>query len=1049
MLPIKRKALYVAIASSLLLTACGGGGSSGTTSDGASPSVSQSVSGSAVKGVMKFATVSAYELDDKGERLGLVGTAETDQDGKYTLDLEDSYLGGLLEIEIGVNERTLMTCDAAACGTKGEDVALPANFKLSAIASKPDASGTVSAPITAWSTMAAKRTKVLIESGKSLSEAARQATAEVSQVAGFDVGTTAALNIENLEGASASEAQAAVMNAVVADLIWGGDDTLSVAEKLEKFASDLNDGVVGNDGDSYTIPQLADATRNVVGSTPNLSSDTKDLLNNQTAQYDSSESGLEPTYDESLAVDDESSQADKIAAFQKFVSQARTWVQSIEDLDSDALSAAVQVDADTIGAALGDGSLNALQMSMDIVGQSLEIIVGDTQGVQNALDQGTAIGFEFWVDGVVVGTAEMTFADDNGLVINLVGTATGEAATTNLPFGFELRTGLPVSALELETGVITSLLSSTSMTLTGLVSDGSGFELARLNGVEARLNLLSGVVAADASGVSDEQIKTQFQSASLTGEVELFAPSGESFRGEAEGRVVRLSANQRVMLNDAPVSIERLRLSGSFASADGSTFTTSATLNVNNASSFDTFSWLDYSEDTRLVWESVDGSAVQSFATDLPGDAILPWVDVFVSATPDGSREGYTNSGGYVADGAEKYHYLDLDGVATSDVTAAAKTAITAALPAELTFAYWDEVSGNEQTFSVSVAEALQSGAVAVHGFFGEPDFRSAYLTINPVTSLLPAGVTDAMLIAGLPDLNSDYGSLTNYGVEELSLTFGSVNIVNELELALRNAANVVPGAVVTDFSADEMGQWGYVSFTRLAELQYYEACVADPVSQLQSLGYSWFDPMYEDSAWVCANATLTSYWSEGLISADTLVQADGIVRQALTARYGDVAQGIGFQGYYLGSWSGEGYLQAEVEFPDLESADNFIDASFTLSAAVDMPELPAATVTATATRNSYLGGKVLANVKWNGGQYSLQVSSDNLEQPGSVAARFFNPQGYELAVNVALDEFGVMTGLTGDAFINGEDIGDVVLRAGAPVITYPNGSETVFETLF
>src|SRR5690606_19110803 len=129
-------------------------------------------------------------------RLGLVGTAETDQDGKYTLDLEDSYLGGLLEIEIGVNERTLMTCDAAACGTKGEDVALPANFKLSAIASKPDASGTVSAPITAWSTMAAKRTKVLIESGKSLSEAARQATAEVSQVAGFDVGTTAALNIE-------------------------------------------------------------------------------------------------------------------------------------------------------------------------------------------------------------------------------------------------------------------------------------------------------------------------------------------------------------------------------------------------------------------------------------------------------------------------------------------------------------------------------------------------------------------------------------------------------------------------------------------------------------------------------------------------------------------------------------------------------------------------------------------------------------------------------------------------------------------------------------
>lgn len=1046
---LKRKTLTLAIASSLLLTACGGGGSSGAANENTSPAVAQTVSGSAVKGVMKNATVHAYELNEKGERFGLVGTTETDAQGRYSLELDSAYQGGLLEIEISVNDRTRMVCDASACGTKGADVELPANFKLNAIAAKPDPDGRVSAPVTAWSSMAAKRTKVLIESGKTLSEAAAQATAEVSQVAGFNVSTTAARDINDLDGASADEAQAAVMNAVVAGLVFASEGTESVAEKLEKFASALNDGVAGDGSDSFTVSQLADATRDVVSETPDLSSETKDLLNNQTAQYDSSEAGFEPTYDESLTVSEESTQSEKIAAFQKFVSQARTWVHSVEDLDSDALSAAVQIDADTIGAALGDGSLNALQMSMDIVGQSLEIIIGDTRGVQDALSQGSAIGFEFWVDGAVVGTAEMTFADENGLVINLVGTATGEAATTNLPFGFELRTGLPVSALELETGVITSLLSSTSMTLTGLVSDGSGFELARLNGVEARLNLLSGVVAADASGVSDEQIKTQFQSASLSGEVELFAPSGESFRGEAEGRVVRLTANQRVMLNDTPVSIERLRLSGSFASADGSTFTTSATLNVNNASSFDTFSWLDYSQDTRLVWESVDGSAVQSFATDLPGDAILPWVDVFVSATSDGSREGYTYSGGYVADGADKYHYLDLDGVATSDVTAAAKTAITAALPAELTFAYQDEVSGSEQTFSVSVAEALQSGAVAVHGFFGEPDFRSAYLTINPATSLLPAGVTDAMLIAGLPDLNSDYGSLTNYGVEELYLRFESANIVNELELALRNAANVVPGAVVTDFSADEMGQWGYVSFTRPAELQHYQACVADPVSQLQSLGYSWFDPMYEDSAWVCADATLTSYWSEGAISADTLVQADGIVRQALTARYGDVAQEIGFQGYYLGSWSGEGYLQAEVEFPDLESADNFIDTSFTLSASVDMPELPSATVTATATRNSYLGGKVLANVKWSGGQYSLQVSSDNLDQPGSIAARFFNPQGYELAVNVVLNEFGEMTGLTGDALINGEDIGDVTLRAGAPVITYPNGSETVFETLF
>lgn len=1049
MLNFKKLALSAAIASSLVITGCGGGGSSSSTSDGGGSPSATVVSGTAVKGIMKNADVTAFELNNEnGVRLDTVfGGATTDANGKYEISLNESYSGGLIEIEITTNAQTRMVCDASACGTKGADIELPENFKLSAIGSAAASGSKVSLPVTAWSTMAAKRARALVSEGKSVVDAAKQAKAEVNQVAGFDVEKTAARDVNNLDGASAEEAQAAVMNAVVAEIIYGGGD---VRQNLESFSSALNDGVAGDKNDSFTVSDLAQKTRAVVESTANLSSETKDLLNNQAAQYDSSDSGIDPSYDEELVIDDGASQSDKIAAFQTFVSQARTWATSIEDLDSDALGAAVQVDADTIQAALGDGTLNSLKLSLDIISQSLETIFIDPADMQAALEAGETREFAIMdMAGVEAGTAILTFADENGLLVTLEGAVTGAAATNYLPFDLTLKTGIPISAFDLESGAIKALLSSNVLTLNGTVRDGSGNDLVRLNGVEAKLNLKEAVTAADATGVTGEQVSAQFASASLTGNVELLAATGESFSGDIDAGLTRLTANQ-VLVDDAPISFKRLRVAGDFVAANGNTFSASASLNINNASSFDTFAWLDYSEEHRNVDSPVDPMLMEPFAVDAPSNAILPWVSINVSSAPGGTRQGDLYISSYVADGEDKSVFRELEPNAVYDMSAVVKMVIASTITAPLTITYIDDAD-NEQSFELNVDEALQSGLVSISGQLDDPQFRRIRLTVNPSASLLPAGVTGALVSAGLPDSSVDDGNLfISSGAAELQLSFGSESIINDVETAVRSVANVSPAAIVTDFYVDEGGPWGSVNSTRPAELQYYEDCVADPINQLPSLGYAWFDPQYSDGVWECADATLTNEWFAEPLDSAALAEADRILGEAFTARYGDLAQDLTVYGYSLGSdLSNEGYLWAEVEFPNLESADNFIDASFTISAAVEMPELPAATVTATATRSSFLGGKVLANVKWDGGQYSLQVSSDNLDQPSAVAARFFNPQGYELAINVALDEFGEVIDVAGDAFINGEDIGDVELRAGAPVITYPNGEETIFETMF
>jgi len=856
----KRLALAVAVSSGLVVTGCGGGGSS-SPSAGTPPGGDASVvSGSAVKGVMKNAVVTAYELDDSGERLDTpVGTTTTDNEGQYRIELNDNYEGGLVEIEITVNSETRMVCDASACGTKGADVTLPGDFKLNAIGKASAPGSAVSVPVTAWSTMAAKRAKTLVAGGKSVADAARQAKAEVSQVAGFDIENTVARDVNDLTGASAAEAQAAVMNAAVAELVFSGGE--NVAATLDSFSDALNDGSI-NSEDTFTAASLSSAVKTVVETTDGLDDETQESLNNQTAQFDAAGDNLAPSYDEELDLDEGATQADKVAAFQSFVSQFRSWAGSIDETaaalqdETSAVSIALDADAETVSDVFAQAGVTG-----DLVSKVLDAFSQQLAGTEgraallNALENGTPFTAQLnWTDEedpAVTGTmdAELVFEDtESGLKATATGSVSQIGGETR-EFELVIGTSLSQSDLDLtyDAEKVLSLLAQNHVTVSGTVGDGTGFDRAVLDLV-ANLELSESI----ADQVTADAVLEKFSAITLNGSVALANPEAASFDGEISVKAVNMTGSSFSAL-DEPFSPESFALAGDFTAASGRTFNLSTSLNSSSAQRFNLFTYLNYNDTTAAFDFEVDRAEVAQF--------------------------------------------VEYDETAQD---------------------FWFDIVSDWSCYDYETGTETYGERVAFSGWF---DSELGYDDFN-------CNVLDDAETAALDQL-----------------------ILGKLETAV--------GATVAGQSQVE-----YVS--------------------------------------VYGNST------------------------------SDFAE-----------------VNADIAFPDLETAENFVNLSFNIAAGVSLADMPKATAVVTLTRSTLNGGSVLANVSWDGGSYSLKVSTDelNAENP-EVSLAFWNPQGFRLEAVGSETASGVQS-LTGNVFVNGEDIGDVELRNGVPVITYPNGEETVFETLF
>lgn len=182
------------------LTACGGGGGGGS-SPSAGGAATTSVSGVAAKGLLSYAKVTAYGMNADGtaNTAQVLGSATTSSTGTYTIT-------GLPPNTPVVLEVTPLPAEGRRPATSMKDevtgnditVGVGSGFKLQAVVVL-DASGTTSAQITPYTTMAVQLLKSLPKS-EGLGAAVKAANASISS----------AVNVAILDDAPAFDATGAV-----------------------------------------------------------------------------------------------------------------------------------------------------------------------------------------------------------------------------------------------------------------------------------------------------------------------------------------------------------------------------------------------------------------------------------------------------------------------------------------------------------------------------------------------------------------------------------------------------------------------------------------------------------------------------------------------------------------------------------------------------------------------------------------------------------------------------------------------------------------------
>jgi len=245
------KKLALAIAISTALTACGGGG--GSSSSSSTPST-YTVSGTAAKGVIQKGIVTAKEYVNG--TWNTVGTSLTDDNGDYSL-LLSGYAGGILKIEITAGSNTTMKCDGSSgCGDAafGQSVALPQSFSMSAILPTVSTPSLTNIPVTPYTNMAAALAETNLARSTDKKAAVTDALAKVTNLAGFDVAKTPAIDItaSDISGESATAQRAATMAAALMSFT---SDSKSIADVIQELADSIKDGTLDSN-DEITPTEL-------------------------------------------------------------------------------------------------------------------------------------------------------------------------------------------------------------------------------------------------------------------------------------------------------------------------------------------------------------------------------------------------------------------------------------------------------------------------------------------------------------------------------------------------------------------------------------------------------------------------------------------------------------------------------------------------------------------------------------------------------------------------------------------------------------------------
>ncbi|MCW8995799.1 MAG: hypothetical protein OQK77_08285, partial [Psychromonas sp.] len=146
---------------------------------------------------------------------------------------------------------------------------------------------------------------------------------------------------------------------------------------------------------------------------------------------------------------------------------------------------------------------------------------------------------------------------------------------------------------------------------------------------------------------------------------------------------------------------------------------------------------------------------------------------------------------------------------------------------------------------------------------------------------------------------------------------------------------------------------------------------------------------------------------------------------------------------------TGHVYGAVQLTFADFETADNFVQGTFTVTADLNVSELPQASVVASASRTAFAGGNAQVTVSYDGSSFTIAAESDDLEaeEYPTATLSITNPDGVKLSVNMSETQNGDDYELAGTVSVGGTAVGTIEeTDNGLVLVRYTDGT---FETLY
>lgn len=599
----------LAISLSTLMIGCGGGGSSSPAAT--TPS---KVGGTAAKGIVQQGIVKAYMLTTTGVAGSTaVGNAITNNDGTYSLELSSDYDGtSALLLELTSDDATTkMVCDALnGCGTtaRGGLLTPPAGFKLNTIIPAVSSSSTVDAQITPFTHIAAKSIQ---NSGDSSSSNIAATTSKINQLVGTNILKTVPVNINDsaaLSGADANQQRYTVMLAALAEQAFKDNN---LVDNLEAFANDFSaDGDFGDTGGLVVNDFLAAANAEVTNSAADLNDAVEASLTQHTtiiAAQTNTNGEFQPTETTGTGESD-------VAKAKSLITEVRTWKDSLANLENPADAFAVETDViiDTL-----DADSNAV---IEVLGRVVSAVQST---IDNAIDNDTDVPTSVTVtnrDGQTMGIISLTDAS----------TASSEEFTVS---SSDIA-GVSLNAMiKLNESTSNTNISAGDKTLEVSAEASNADTKVTFENTVVTINLAEDYLLEDENPEEPSISALSFKGGLKVEELNSGVATGKSAMGNAEIKLVALNGLKSIN-DDLNLSLEKIALSDLTVSSDsGSTAGLSISLEMDNATNFDTFGYLN-NESTIQLHEDVD--LIDFDVSDIKADFNISTIDfLFYSISQD------------------------------------------------------------------------------------------------------------------------------------------------------------------------------------------------------------------------------------------------------------------------------------------------------------------------------------------------------------------------------------------------------------------------------